>query len=135
MRAILLLGIAGVALASVAAAKDKPKDAPASPPDVVRVGKDPWPSQYRPYPGQVTVIRGATIYDGAGRRIDNGMIRLEVGKRADIVLWDGDPLELMSSPVAVWIDVAAQPMTSRQTLLAQRYKALGLTDLPLQYPQ
>jgi cytosine/adenosine deaminase-related metal-dependent hydrolase len=102
---------------------------------VVRVGKDPWPSQYRPYPGQVTVIRGATIYDGAGRRIDNGMIRLEVGKRADIVLWDGDPLELMSSPVAVWIDVAAQPMTSRQTLLAQRYKALGRTDLPLQYPQ
>ena len=135
MRAILLLGIAGVALASGAAAKDKPKDAPASPPDVVRVGKDPWPSQYRPYPGQVTVIRGATIYDGAGRRIDNGMIRLEVGKRADIVLWDGDPLELMSSPVAVWIDVAAQPMTSRQTLLAQRYKALGRTDLPLQYPQ
>jgi imidazolonepropionase-like amidohydrolase len=84
MRAILLLGIAGVALASVAAAKDKPKDAPASPPDVVRVGKDPWPSQYRPYPGQVTVIRGATIYDGAGRRIDNGMIRLEGGKVAEI---------------------------------------------------
>lgn len=60
---------------------------------------------------------------------------LEVGKRADIVLWDGDPLELMSSPVAVWIDGAAQPMTSRQTLLAQRYKALGRTDLPLQYPR
>jgi imidazolonepropionase-like amidohydrolase len=60
---------------------------------------------------------------------------LEVGKRADIVLWDGDPLELMSSPVAVWIDGAAQPMTSRQTLLAQRYKALGRIDLPLQYPR
>ena len=84
MRAILLLGIAGVALASAAVAKDKPQDAPASPPDVVRVGKDPWPSQYRPYPGQVTVIRGATIYDGAGRRIDNGMIRLEGGKVAEI---------------------------------------------------
>lgn len=60
---------------------------------------------------------------------------LEVGKRADIVLWDGDPLELMSSPLAVWIDGAAQPMTSRQTLLAQRYKALGRIDLPLQYPR
>lgn len=60
---------------------------------------------------------------------------LEVGKRADNVLWDGDPLELMSSPVAVWIDGAAQPMTSRQTLLAQRYKALGRIDLPLQYPR
>ncbi len=60
---------------------------------------------------------------------------LEVGKRADIVLWDGDPLELMSTPVAVWIDGAPQPMTSRQTLLAQRYKALGRIDLPLQYPR
>ncbi|WP_156255014.1 amidohydrolase family protein [Sandarakinorhabdus oryzae] len=60
---------------------------------------------------------------------------LEVGKRADLVLWDGDPLELMSAPVAVWIDGAAQPMTSRQSELAQRYKALGRTDLPLQYPR
>ena len=60
---------------------------------------------------------------------------LEVGKRADLVLWDGDPLEMMSAPVAVWIDGAAQPMTSRQTELAQRYKALGRTDLPLQYPR
>lgn len=60
---------------------------------------------------------------------------LEVGKRADLVLWDGDPLELTSTPVAVWIDGAAQPMTSRQTELANRYKALGRTDLPLQYPR
>lgn len=59
---------------------------------------------------------------------------LEVGKRADLVLWDGDPLELMSAPVAVWIDGAAQPMTSRQTELANRYKSLGRTELPLQYP-
>ncbi|WP_156255015.1 amidohydrolase [Sandarakinorhabdus oryzae] len=83
MRA-LVLGVAGLALATAAAAKDKPKDAPATPPDVVRVGKDPWPSQYKPYPGQVTVIRGATIYDGAGHRFDNGMIRLEGGKIAEI---------------------------------------------------
>ncbi len=60
---------------------------------------------------------------------------LAVGKRADIVLWDGDPLELTSTPTMVWIDGAAQPMTSRQTLLAQRYKSLGRTDLPLQYPR
>jgi imidazolonepropionase-like amidohydrolase len=59
---------------------------------------------------------------------------LAVGKRADIVLWDGDPLELTSAPTAVWIDGVPQPMASRQSLLAQRYKALGRTDLPLQYP-
>jgi hypothetical protein len=60
---------------------------------------------------------------------------LEVGKRADVVLWDGDPLELTSSPTNVWIDGVAQSLTSRQTELAQRYKTLGRTDLPLQYPQ
>lgn len=60
---------------------------------------------------------------------------LEVGKRADLVLWDGDPLELTSTPTNVWIDGAPQPMTSRQSILAQRYKTLGRTDLPLQYPQ
>ena len=60
---------------------------------------------------------------------------LAVGKRADVVIWDGDPLELASAPVAVYIDGAAQPMASRQTELAARYKALGRTDLPLQYPR
>ncbi len=60
---------------------------------------------------------------------------LAVGKRADVVIWDGDPLELQSAPVAVYIDGVAQPMASRQTELANRYKALGRTDLPLQYPR
>lgn len=60
---------------------------------------------------------------------------LAVGSRADVVIWDGDPLELTSTPVAVYIDGAAQPMHSRQTDLANRYKALGRTDLPLQYPR
>jgi imidazolonepropionase-like amidohydrolase len=60
---------------------------------------------------------------------------LAVGKRADVVIWDGDPLELTSTPVAVYIDGAAQPMRSRQTDLANRYKALGRHDLPLQYPR
>ncbi|QLC23597.1 amidohydrolase [Parasphingopyxis algicola] len=35
---------------------------------------DPFPSTYRPYPGRPTVIRGATIYDGEGGQIDNGMV-------------------------------------------------------------
>jgi imidazolonepropionase-like amidohydrolase len=60
---------------------------------------------------------------------------LAVGSRADVVIWDGDPLELTSTPVAVYIDGMAQPMRSRQTDLANRYKALGRTDLPLQYPR
>ena len=46
---------------------------------------------------------------------------LRPGRRADVVLWDGDPLELSSQPVAVWIDGVAQPMRSRQTDLRDRY--------------
>ena len=59
---------------------------------------------------------------------------LEVGKRGDVVVWDGDPLELASAPVAVIIDGVAQPMTSRQTELRDRYRDLTRGALPLQYP-
>ena len=61
---------------------------------------------------------------------------LAPGKRGDVVIWDGDPLELTSAPVAVYIDGVAQPMVSRQTLLRDRYKTLGQpAPLPLQYPR
>ncbi len=46
---------------------------------------------------------------------------LEAGKVADLVVWDGDPLELSSFPVAVFINGASIPLTSRQTELRDRY--------------
>lgn len=46
---------------------------------------------------------------------------LRPGRRADVVIWDGDPLELSSAPEAVWIDGVAQPMASRQRALRDRY--------------
>jgi imidazolonepropionase-like amidohydrolase len=60
---------------------------------------------------------------------------LEVGKRGDVVVWDGDPLELTSAPTAVFIDGVAQPMVSRQTRLRDRYRDLSRGALPLQYPR
>ncbi|MFT3724110.1 MAG: amidohydrolase family protein [Hyphomonadaceae bacterium] len=47
---------------------------------------------------------------------------------ADVVIWDGDPLELMSSPDAVFINGVETPMKSRQTELRDRYLKL---DEPL----
>jgi imidazolonepropionase-like amidohydrolase len=47
---------------------------------------------------------------------------------ADVVIWDGDPLELMSSPDAVFINGEETPMKSRQTELRDRYLKL---DEPL----
>lgn len=57
---------------------------------------------------------------------------LAPGKIADIVIWDGDPLELMSSPDAVFIAGEEQSLVSRQTELRDRYKDLG-GDKPFAY--
>jgi imidazolonepropionase-like amidohydrolase len=46
---------------------------------------------------------------------------LRAGATADVVVWDGDPLEVKSAPTAVFIDGREQPLTSRQTLLRDRY--------------
>lgn len=55
------------------------------------------------------------------------------GKRADLVLWSGDPLEVSSVAEQVWLDGNAQPMRSRQTELRDRYLR-GDNALPRAYP-
>ena len=63
--------------------------------------------------------------------LDAGVVA--VGKRADLVLWDGNPLELTSSVRGVWIDGVAQELVSRQTLLRDRYHPGQSEDLPPAY--
>lgn len=46
---------------------------------------------------------------------------LAEGYAGDVVIWDGDPLEVLNAPVAVVIDGVSQPMVSRQSRLAERY--------------
>lgn len=58
---------------------------------------------------------------------------LRPGRRADVVLWSGDPLELTSSPEAVWIDGRQQPQTSRQRRLRDRYLTPTEGALPKAY--
>lgn len=53
--------------------------------------------------------------------------QLQPGFVADVVIWDGDPLEVTSYPDAVYINGKAMPMESRHTLLRDRYiKRLNL---------
>jgi imidazolonepropionase-like amidohydrolase len=59
-------------------------------------------------------------------RNDLGVLR--AGSTADVVIWDGDPLELMSSPDAVFIAGAETSMVSRQTKLRDRYLNLNETN-------
>lgn len=69
----------------------------------------------------------AEIY-GVADRIGS----LETGKRADLVIWNDDPLELTSYPEQVYIGGEAIPMESRQTLLRDRYLKAG-SDKPPAY--
>lgn len=58
---------------------------------------------------------------------------LKAGARGDVVLWDGDPLEVASGVEAVWIDGVRQPVETRQTRLRKRYSQPQETSLPKAY--
>ena len=58
---------------------------------------------------------------------------LRPGRRADVVIWSGDPLELSSAPEAVWIDGQRQPSNSRQRKLRDRYLQPTEGALPKAY--
>lgn len=66
---------------------------------------------------------------GLGDRIGS----LLPGRAGDVVVWDGDPLELQSAPVGVWIDGVAQPLDNRQTRLRDRYATPAPGALPKAY--
>lgn len=71
---------------------------------------------------------------GAGDRIGG----IAPGMRADLVLWDGDPLDVASLAQQVWFDGRAIPMRSRQTELRDRYLRSAPStergELPRAYP-
>ena len=50
-----------------------------------------------------------------------------------VVVWDGDPLEVTSAPLAITIDGEAQSMTSRQKALRDRYNPTREDDRPYKY--
>ena len=59
---------------------------------------------------------------------------LAPGRRADLVIWSGDPLEGSSAAEQVFIDGVRQPLDNHQTRLRDRYRYLpGQRDLPEAY--
>jgi imidazolonepropionase-like amidohydrolase len=81
MRLISSAAVVAAVLLSGCAQKDKPasaapKAAAAKP---VPVPRNPFPSTYRRYASTVTAITGATVFDGDGKRIENGTVVLADG--------------------------------------------------------
>ena len=58
---------------------------------------------------------------------------LAPGRRADVVIWSGDPLEGSSAAEQVFIDGVRQPLEDHQSRLLQRYRYLPRRDLPEAY--
>jgi len=71
------LAAAGALALAACATAPGPKSANAAP---AAFDKNPYPSTYRAYPGTPTALVGATVYDGAGARIDNGTVLFADGK-------------------------------------------------------
>jgi hypothetical protein len=66
---------------------------------------------------------------GVGDRLGS----LKAGRAADVVVWDGDPLELSSAATMVIIDGVEQPLGNRQNRLRDRYARPTEGDLPKAY--
>lgn len=58
---------------------------------------------------------------------------LKPGRAADVVIWDGDPLELYAAPVKLFIDGIEQPLGNRQDRLRDRYRTPQEGALPKAY--
>lgn len=72
------------------------------------------------------MLNPAKIY-GVADRVGT----LAPGKVADVVIWNGDPLEVTTFADQVFIAGRKMPMVSRQTLLRDRYMKAVFDDKPL----
>jgi hypothetical protein len=66
-------------------------------------------------------LAGLTSAPAAALGLGDQLGRIEPGLIADLVLWDGDPLEVTTLAEQVWMRGRAMPMRSRQTELRDRY--------------
>lgn len=78
-------------------------------------------------------LRALTSGPAAIFGIDKRYGTLQCGMEADLVIWDGDPLEPASAAVQVWVRGAAVSLESRASELARRYSPLERHDLPPAY--
>lgn len=66
-------------------------------------------------------LSAITLLPAKALGLEKELGSIEQGKRADLVLWSGDPLELSSFAEKVFIAGVEQPLGTRQSKLVERY--------------
>lgn len=66
-------------------------------------------------------LEAITLAPAISLGLEKDVGSVERGKRADLVLWSGDPLELSSFAEKVFIGGVEQPLGTRQSKLVERY--------------
>ncbi|HEX8904160.1 MAG TPA: amidohydrolase family protein [Longimicrobiaceae bacterium] len=72
-------------------------------------------------------FRAVTLYPAQIWGVADRYGSLEPGKVADVVVWDGDPLELLTRVEHVFIRGREVPLVSRETQLRDRYRRIDDT--------
>ncbi|HEX8380642.1 MAG TPA: amidohydrolase family protein, partial [Allosphingosinicella sp.] len=97
--------------------------------NMVAVGRVPGASGLSWGEALATITSAPAEAVGMGGEIGS----LRPGRRADVVIWSGDPLENSSAAEIVLIDGVQQPIENRQTKLRDRYRTPAEGDLPKAY--
>ena len=79
-------------------------------------------------------LAGLTRIPAQALGVDDRLGTIAVGRSADLVLWSGDPLDVINTARQVWLGGREMPMRSRQTELRDRYlRGGGESGLPPAY--
>ncbi|HYG48071.1 MAG TPA: amidohydrolase family protein [Allosphingosinicella sp.] len=97
--------------------------------NMVAVGRVPGATGLSWGEALATITSGPAEAVGMGGEIGS----LRPGRRADVVIWSGDPLENSSAAEIVLIDGVQQPLDNHQTKLRDRYRTPTEGDLPKAY--
>lgn len=127
MRTAYLGLIAALALTACTGTTEAPKTASSNTPGPSTAPENPFPSTYTAYPGVPTVIRGATILDGEGGKIENGVVFLSGGKitavggpdtpiPADVTVFDGTGKYVTPGVIDIHSHLGDYPSPSVQAL-------------------
>ncbi|MCC6926674.1 amidohydrolase family protein [Novosphingobium sp.] len=114
---------------SLGAFFDQPRYAPQYAGNLVALTRVPGASGLSWGQAFAAISSGPAEAMGMGERFGS----LRPGRAGDVVIWDGDPLELTSGVVKVYIDGIEQPLDNHQTRLRDRYQTPTEGSLPKAY--